>query len=68
MKCSTKFCRNPASLTYKGKDLCDDCWDKSCKIEPSKTLVEGSIKFPDQLEPKEIRAAQKQKTLEEDWF
>jgi len=32
-KCSTKYCRGEIALTYLGKPLCQECYDKICDEE-----------------------------------
>lgn len=29
-KCENKFCRNNFDITYLGKRLCQECFDKKC--------------------------------------
>ena len=35
-KCSTKYCRGEVALTYLGKPLCQECYEKLCDEELKK--------------------------------
>lgn len=32
-RCSTKYCRGKPVLTYRGKPLCQKCWNRICDDE-----------------------------------
>jgi hypothetical protein len=32
-KCSTKYCRRDVEVTYLGRPLCQECYEKECEAE-----------------------------------
>ena len=37
-KCATKFCRGEIALTYLGKTLCQECYERICDEEDKEIM------------------------------
>lgn len=41
-RCATQRCKGTPALTYQGKPLCQNCWDRQCSEQPSSEIEEAS--------------------------